>query len=134
MLTHACFQGKYNEPIYSTIRRMAVLSTFDQYSWCLAISPYGGRGIAKPGVDPSKHAIIHMSDTQPKFMLDEPRMVKEPLAAISERPGQTLHSQSRINLGNIYTVEHNVKVLRIGRISPESMGRFVQYARDELSF
>ncbi|KAL2794947.1 hypothetical protein BJX66DRAFT_177861 [Aspergillus keveii] len=108
------FRGRYNQAIYSTIRRMVVLRAFDQYSWCFAISTYGNRGLAKPGVDPSKHAIVHMTDTQPRLGSNEPDMTKDPL--------------------EIYTVEHNVKVLPIGQISEASMPTFIAYARAELAF
>ncbi|KAL2856189.1 hypothetical protein BJX68DRAFT_230111 [Aspergillus pseudodeflectus] len=127
------FRGRYNQAIYSTIRRMVVLRAFDQHSWCYSISTYGGRGLAKPGVDPSKHAIVHMADTPPRLGSNEPETTKEPLEVDPERFDETLHPKSRLNFGKIYTVEHNVKVLPIGVISAASMPRFIAYARAELA-
>jgi hypothetical protein len=75
-----------------------------------------------------------MSDTVPEDTSDEPRMVKEPLAVERERADATLDQQSTLNFGKIYTVEHNVKVAPVGMLSEESLARFVQYARVDLSF
>ncbi|KAJ0425002.1 hypothetical protein BJY00DRAFT_275711 [Aspergillus carlsbadensis] len=127
------FRGKHGQAIYSTIRRMVVLKSFEQYSWCFAISTYGGRGLAKPGLDPYKHAVMHMSGTPPRLGSNEPITIKEPLEVECERFDESLHSKSRLNFGKIYTVEHNVKVLPIGEISEASMPKFLEYAREELA-
>ncbi|KAL5333242.1 hypothetical protein BJX70DRAFT_73352 [Aspergillus crustosus] len=127
------YLGKYGQPIYSTIRRMVVIKRFDHCSWCFAISTYGGRGVSKPGVDKSKHAIVHLRNKPPLIMHGESPMVKEPLEVAPDRPEETLDPKSRLNFGKIYTVEHNVKVLPIGRITSASMTRFLQYASDELA-
>ncbi|KAL6235339.1 hypothetical protein BDW75DRAFT_143889 [Aspergillus navahoensis] len=127
------YRGRFGEPIYSTIRRMVVVRQFDQCSWCFAITTYNGRGVAKRGVDPDKHAIVYMRGTRPALDAGEPRMIKEPLEVSPETPDEHLDSMSRLNFSKIYTVEHNVKVLPIGKISSGSMTRFRQYARDELA-
>ncbi|KAL2820891.1 hypothetical protein BDW59DRAFT_112550 [Aspergillus cavernicola] len=126
------YRGRYGEPIYSTIRRMVVFKSFGRYSWCFSISTYNGRGVSKPGVDPSKHAIVYMTGTQPTFQHNEPTMTKTPLEVYPERYDEGLDRMSRLNYGKIYTVEHNVKVLPIGAVIPESMPKFLDYARFEL--
>jgi hypothetical protein len=98
-----------------------------------AITTYNGRGVAKRGVDPDKHAIVYMRGTTPTPGAGEPRMVKEPLEVVPENLGENLDYMSRLNFSKIYTVEHNVKVLPIGRISSRSMTRFREYARYELA-
>ena len=60
-------------------------------------------------------------------------MAKEPLEVVPENPSENLDYMSRLNFSKIYTVEHNVKVLPIGRISSRSMTRFLEYARYELA-
>ncbi|KAI9375470.1 hypothetical protein BJX61DRAFT_539758 [Aspergillus egyptiacus] len=96
------------------------------------ISTYGGRGVAKPGVDASKHAVVYMRDTEPFTSNDEPPMGKEPLEIIPDQSDVTLHQMSRLNFGKIYTVEHNASRFPIGRIATESMPRFLEYAGEEL--
>ncbi|KAL4803428.1 hypothetical protein BDV18DRAFT_40920 [Aspergillus unguis] len=125
--------GRFGQPIFSTIRRMVAIKVLDQCSWCIAINTYGGQGVAKRGIDESKHAIVYIKDTTPIATDDEPPMVKEPLAVTPDNPGDRLDEMSRLNFGKIYTVEHNVKVLPIGKISSRSMTRFRQYARAELA-
>ncbi|KAL4749171.1 hypothetical protein BDW72DRAFT_140391 [Aspergillus terricola var. indicus] len=127
------YLGRFGEPIYSTIRRMVVFRQYEQCSWCFAITTYNGRGVAKRGVDPDKHAIVYMRGTMPTLGAGEPRMIKEPLEVAPENPDERLDSMSRLNFSKIYTVEHNVKVLPIGRISSRSMTRFREYARYELA-
>jgi hypothetical protein len=85
-----------------------------------------------PGVDPSKHSIVYMSDTRPRLASTEPTPTKDPIEVDPERFEERLHRKSRLNFGRIYTVEHNVKVLPIGEISEASMPKFVAYARAEL--
>ncbi|KAJ5499337.1 hypothetical protein N7453_008388, partial [Penicillium expansum] len=83
--------------------------------WCVPITTYSGQGVAKVGIDRSKHAIIHMRGNRPRAVQSEPRMVKEPLEVDPARPDQKLDSMSRVNFGKVYTVEHNVKVLPRGQ-------------------
>lgn len=59
-------------------------------------------------------------------------MTKEPLEIWPDRHDEALDSMSRLNYGKIYTVEHNVKVLPIGQVSPDSMPKFVDYAKYEM--
>jgi hypothetical protein len=60
-------------------------------------------------------------------------MRKEPLEVVADSPEQTVNPMSRLDFGKIYTVEHNVKILPIGRVTEQSMERFIQYTRDEMS-
>ncbi|KAE8354909.1 hypothetical protein BDV28DRAFT_155790 [Aspergillus coremiiformis] len=123
--------GRFGERIYSDIRRMVVFREQDQCCWCYPVNTYGGQGVAKPSVDPSKHAIIHMKATAPYCGPNEPRMTKDPLEVIPASYDQKLDPMSRLNFGKIYTVEHNVKVLPVGMISEDSIARFQNYARRE---
>ncbi|OJJ01723.1 hypothetical protein ASPVEDRAFT_130660 [Aspergillus versicolor CBS 583.65] len=127
------FTGRFNEPIHSSIRRMVVFSTTRNKSLCFPISTYGNRGVAKPNVDPYTHAIVYPRGTPPIQAANEPRMVKEPLEVALELLDETLNPMSRLDFGKVHTVEHNVKVLPIGRITSRSMTRFIQYTRDEMS-
>jgi hypothetical protein len=74
-----------------------------------------------------------MSGTPPRLGLNEPDTTKEPLEVDPEQFDERLHPKSRLDFGKIYTVEHNVKVLPIGKISEASMPNFIAYARAELA-
>jgi hypothetical protein len=96
------------------------------------ISTYGGRGTARNGLDPSAHAIIYMSDTTPSRLPSETGMTKKPLQVDPAGADQKLDAMSRVSFARVYTVEHNVKVMEVGRISPSSMKNLVYYFRSTL--
>ena len=96
------------------------------------IYTYNGKGLAKRGVNVQDHALIHNQGTNPQADPREPRMTKRSLEFVPSTPDQALDSMSRLNFGKIYTVEHNVKVLKVGRISTKSMGTFTNYARNSM--
>ncbi|KAK1140563.1 hypothetical protein N8T08_010200 [Aspergillus melleus] len=127
------YRGRFNEPVHSGIRRMVVVKALDQCAWCFPVSTYSRKGVAKTGVDASKHAIIHMQGTEPQLGSGEPHMTKGPLEVAPASPDQKLDHMSRLNFGKIYTVEHNVKVLPVGKITERSMPRFQNYATSEFN-
>ena len=60
-------------------------------------------------------------------------MAKEPLEVEPAKSDQKLDPMSRLNFGKVYTVEHNVKVLPVGRITDASINRFNAYAKAEFN-
>ncbi|PLN80967.1 hypothetical protein BDW42DRAFT_169689 [Aspergillus taichungensis] len=126
------FYGRYREPIYSHIRRMVVYKTNGHCSWCFPIYTYNRQGVGKPDVIVQDHAIIHNQGAYPQLGPREPRMTKSPLEFEPFTPDQALDPMSRLNFGKIYTVEHNVKVRKVGRISHTSMATFRNYARSSM--
>jgi len=76
------------------------------------------------------HAIIHMEGEAPERTEMDGGIVKEPLEVRPDSKREKLHPLSRINFSKVYTVEHNVKVKSIGRISKKSMPNFRVYWKD----
>jgi hypothetical protein len=97
------------------------------------ITTYSGQGVAKAGVDRGKHAVIYMRGSQPATKKHEPKMTKEPLEVEPAKPDQKLDPMSRLNFGKVYTVEHNVKVMPVGKMTDGSMSRFNSYVKYELT-
>ncbi|OGM46091.1 hypothetical protein ABOM_005703 [Aspergillus bombycis] len=122
--------GKFGAKIFTDIRRMVVFKEQAQCAWCFPVHTYGRLGVAKASVDPSKHAVIYMKGARPGHGPNEPKMTKDPIEVTPE-PYQKLHTMSRLNFGKIYTVEHNQRVLPVGKISEESMAKFHLYAKRE---
>lgn len=60
-------------------------------------------------------------------------MTKEALAVKISAPDLKLDRMSRINFGKIYTVEHNVKVLPIGKIAKDSLPKLTKYSHEMMS-
>lgn len=76
---------------------------------------------------------MHGHSNRPITSPNEPKMVKEPLEVQPSSPDQKLDPMSRLNFGKVYTVEHNVKVLPVGKISESSLSKFLAYARTEFN-
>ncbi|TRX92965.1 hypothetical protein FHL15_006103 [Xylaria flabelliformis] len=69
------------------------------------------------GVRPSKHGIIYAVGQKPKLLRNEPELGFEPVPLEIYAEGETLARESRVNYSKLVTIEHNVKVFFIGRIS-----------------
>ena len=95
------------------------------------IHTYGERGTAKRGIDVEAHALIYMEGGDSNCPHE---IVKEPLAVIPENGREKLHSLSLLNFSKVYTVEHNVKVKSVGRISDESMAYFNAYVKESFGY
>jgi hypothetical protein len=75
-------KGKYNEEVFSHIRRMVVVKTRDGYCSCLPINTYNYQGIAKKGLSPENrqaHSVIYMDDTKPAIHPTEKGMMFKPV-------------------------------------------------------
>jgi hypothetical protein len=128
-------KGKYNEEVFSHIRRMAVVKARHGYCWCVPINTYNYQGVAKKGFSPEDrraHAIIHMDNTKPAIHPAEKGMMfKSPITVSAANSEQKLHYMSRINFGKVYSVEWNVKVMNVGKVHRDSMFNFEGYWRNE---
>ncbi|KAG2421228.1 hypothetical protein HFD88_000844 [Aspergillus terreus] len=131
--TEATFiAGQFGEPVYSHIRRMVVVKEYGDCAWCFPIYTYQGRGVSKNAVDASKHAVIYMEGSKPATLPSEPRMLSKALELRPLCSDDKLSPMARLNFGKLFTVEHNVKVRPIGKISEQSMPDFLAYARREI--
>lgn len=97
------------------------------------IHTYSRQGTRKPGVHAKDHAVIHMAGTEPFIHPNETAMIKRPLEVEPASFGQTLHEMSRINFGKVHTIEHNIKVMPVGKITEESMPKFLGYAKSSIN-
>jgi hypothetical protein len=128
-------KGKYNEEVYSHIRRMVVVKQRHGYCWCVPINTYNYQGVAKKGLssdDREAHSIIYMDNAKPAIHSTEKGMMfKSPIAVTAVNSEQKLHYMSRINFGKVYSVEWNVKVMHVGKVNAESMAAFTGYWHNE---
>ena len=78
---------------------------------------YLGRGTTKPGVKAEYHAIIHTTN-KPVYLPGENGMRLTPLKVEPDTAQfGTLDPASRLNYAKIYTVEHNVKVWFVSKLT-----------------
>ncbi|KAL5361111.1 hypothetical protein BJX96DRAFT_81357 [Aspergillus floccosus] len=131
--TNATFwPTQFGERVFSHIRRMVVVKEYNNCAWCFAIYTYKNRGLSKNAADASKHAVIYMEGSEPAADSSEPRMLSKALEVRPVSDNHKLSPMSRLNFGKLFTVEHNVKVLHIGKITERSMPDFLAYARREI--
>ncbi|KAI7371962.1 hypothetical protein KC354_g202 [Hortaea werneckii] len=117
---------RFRERAYSKIRRFVVVRESDRYCSALPIMTYGGQGVAKARVNIAEHAITYTGDRAPQPTIDEwPTQGQAPMRPFAIRVvpdnNEQLHSMSRIHLGKVYTVEHNVKVKPFGKVHQHSL-------------
>lgn len=123
------YRVAHGEYVYSKIRRFVVIRNFHGHSECLPISTYGGRGLLKKGVVAEHHAKIFIKDHDVSTDMErkEKRLLsRRPIGVQPDSDSETLDAMSRLNYAKIYTVEHNVKVLRVGRVAKEYQKTLIQ--------
>ena len=94
------------------------------------ISTYGDRGTAKSLVEQSEHAIIYTGDKAPTKLPEEKNLTKDPMQVVPVG-GHHLEDLSRVNFAKQYPVEHNVKVLEVGRVASHHLRLFLGYWQNE---
>ena len=123
-------EGPYGQRIYSHVRRFAVVRQCHGFSWAVPVNTYHGKGIGRPGFnedDHKAHAIIYMERTKPVRLPGEPEMEKHPIMVEYTSDDKKLHDASRVRFDKVFSIEHNVKVKNVGRISKKSMAWFSYY-------
>ena len=73
-----------------------------------------------------------MSDTEPAKLPEEFDLNKKPIAVDKSSYDQKLHPSSRLNFAKIHTVNWNVKVMNVGRVTRESMPLLAAYWKQSL--
>ena len=97
-----------------------------RFSVCLPLVTHRGLGAKKFGTDWNNYAAVYDSSEAPIYSQEE-KLTKEPFPIVVERPGENIDCMSRLHFGRPYTVEHNLRVLNVGRIPDEYIHLFKQY-------
>ncbi|KAG0649378.1 hypothetical protein D0Z07_4409 [Hyphodiscus hymeniophilus] len=121
------------EGIYSKTRYFVVVQEQRDCCTCLPIGTYGRQGTKKRGITPGDYAAVYDSAMGKAPPTPGEAMTKESFPIIAEGqstdPLSRIDLMSRIDFGRIYTVEHNVKVVKVGRIQPHHIPRLKRYFR-----
>lgn len=96
------------------------------------ISTNGGKGAAKTGLKQGEHTIAYTSAVAPAPLLEERYITKDPIRINPVKPTEKLDATSRINLGKVYPVEHNVKVCEVGMVAPADIRKLTAYYKTSL--
>ncbi|KAN0104749.1 hypothetical protein V8E51_010494 [Hyaloscypha variabilis] len=119
----------YGQLSFTKMRRFVVVRKRLHSCLCLAISTYGGQGSAKKDSRSEDHAVVYASQDPPP---SDDEFTKEPIPVIIEETSETIDPKSVIDFGRVYTVEHNVKVLNVGRVAKSDKKRLDQYFTDTI--
>jgi len=89
---------------------------------CLPVYTYAQQGTSKSGVKPEDHAPLIKENTVLELHPDEQQSrLKKPIILILEDSTLQWSPLSRINLPKVQSVEYNLKVKTVGRISPDCL-------------
>jgi hypothetical protein len=123
------------ERVFSKVRRFVVIREGGNYCNALPINTYTGRGVAKPGVNKSEHVIIFTGKSPPLPKAQElPAQGQMGMRNIAiqvdpDTPDETLDPMSRLDLGGVTKVEHNIKVKPLGKVNKRFLDALqAQYA------
>ncbi|OAP64079.1 hypothetical protein AYL99_00051 [Fonsecaea erecta] len=133
--TGSITKGPYEQQIFSKVRRFAVVKMGHGFSWAIPINSYNSQGTTRKSFDDQDrqaHSIIYMKGTEPTLLTNEPPMMKTPIEVDGAGENKKLHEASRIRFDKVSTIEHNVKVDNVGRVSEASMPYFLSYWREQL--
>nr|OQO31290.1 hypothetical protein B0A51_03268 [Rachicladosporium sp. CCFEE 5018] len=121
------YLGAFGERFHTKVRRFVIIRTSDKHCSALPITTYNGRGVSKPGVIKSEHAIIHTGKTCPNPLEEElpdrgeAGMRLDAIRVDPDDRNTKLDPMSRIDFGKVHTVEHYVKAKSFGNVHERSM-------------
>ena len=102
-----------------------IVSIFaNRFLYTRPILDYGGRGVSKPGVRQSDHAIIHTGKHAPIPLRGEKGLGHKAIRVDKSSKLPDLAVQARLNYGKICIVTYDSKVHLFGRIHHEKINRF----------
>lgn len=110
--------------VHTKIRRFVVIRKGKDSSICLPITTYGGRGMKKPGIRLDEHVAIFSGD-RPESM----KYWKHPIR-VKTAYKDKIERESVINIAKTYTIEHNVKVVDVGKVDSDDLERLDKYFVD----
>ncbi|KAB5559829.1 hypothetical protein GE09DRAFT_70106 [Coniochaeta sp. 2T2.1] len=125
--TAAC-PAFHEEKPFAKFRWFIVVRKRLHHSLCFTITTFGGRGATKASRGRAKDfVVLYPAVIEPPDPWPEEEIERNPLAVIIEEGQQYLSPAARVDCGRIYTVEDNIRVMKIGRIHPDSLGDLEEY-------
>ncbi len=125
----------YGERPHAKFRWFVVVRKRLHHSLCFAITASGGRGATKRASmgRPKDFVVLHSAAIDPPAAFPEENIERDPVAVIIEDTEQFISPFARLDCGRIYTVEDNLKVMKIGRVHPDSLEGLEEYYRESVS-
>ncbi|PMD49670.1 uncharacterized protein K444DRAFT_576831 [Hyaloscypha bicolor E] len=109
------------EEIFAKVRRFVIIKAAEGHCICLPINTYSGQGVNKKGVHADHHAIIYSGRRPVAFRGEKEKgLTMRSIKVSPDNARHKLDDASRLNYAKTYTVEYNVKVWFIGKVSADS--------------
>ena len=129
-------EGYFREKPIAKYRWFVVVRRRLHHSVCFSIGTYGGKSSTNPnkaarGRD-MDYVVLHKSSVPPARPYPEEKITREPVDVIIEDEEQYISPIARLDCGRIYTVEDNLKVMKVGRVHPASLPTLEQYYKDSV--
>ncbi|KAK3311516.1 uncharacterized protein B0T15DRAFT_482519 [Chaetomium strumarium] len=112
------------------------------HSLCFSITTFGG-GFKPPTMKTTKarkshgrqadFVVLHSASVEPPRPYDEEGITREPIAIIIEDDEQYISPIARLDCSRIYTVEDSLRVMKTGRVHPESLPLLNEYYKESVS-
>lgn len=119
---------KFGGKAFSKIQRFVVVREQTGCCQCIPLVTYGGAGATKRGVNPNDYAAVYPEVVGGRQQLRPgEKMTKKPFPIKVENPNESIDPMSRLNFSRVYTVQHNLKVLKVGRIPDKYHTLLKQY-------
>ncbi|KAI0098742.1 P-loop containing nucleoside triphosphate hydrolase protein [Nemania sp. FL0031] len=117
----------WQDTIYMKITWFLVVRPFKSHCIVVPIHTYDGQATTRPGLNADDHTALVLKGCRPRLVEGE-SLTREPLEMILENKSLDFEETSRVNFSKLYTVEYNVKVMKVGRIVPEHLPIINEYA------
>lgn len=95
-----------------------------------AIHTYGGRGTTAVHARTRDHVVIYTGDRPPHLIDGESESIwnRRAIQVTLDAKGEPLLPASRLNVAKIHTIEHDVPVAKLGKITPRDVEKLRQYS------
>ncbi|KAK3489082.1 uncharacterized protein B0T23DRAFT_406344 [Neurospora hispaniola] len=118
----------YNkEKPYEHFRWFVVIRKQLHHSLCFAIVNGGAKSMAKNRARGEHLAVLYSTSVPPAEPDKEEGIMFGPLAVILEEGKQNISPLARLDCSRVFTVEDDLKVMKIGRVHPDFHGKLDEY-------
>ncbi|KAH8884227.1 hypothetical protein GQ53DRAFT_771014 [Thozetella sp. PMI_491] len=111
---------------YAAFRWFVVVRKKTTHSLCLSIHT---RVLEGPLSYDAPQCVLHSSLVEPPEPSDDERIVPEPIPVVVEHKSKFISPLARLDLSRIYTVEHNLKVMKLGYVPKSALGILEKHYR-----
>lgn len=124
----------HGEKPYARFRWFIVVRKRLHHSLCFSITSSSVKGQTPTSRGRPRDFVVLYSASvvEPPVPFPEEGIVRKPIAVIIEDGEQFISPFARLDCGRIYTVEDNLKVMKIGRVQPDSLPDLEAYFKESV--